>query len=108
MASDQTSPVKKPKKAEESEATKALQSIVLELANQVKGLQGLVSTQLEEKNQWKEQQEQLNSKYFNCLADLRKDITNFKTKLATENQTIYSQFQQQLQSLSNNMKPDER
>lgn len=47
--------------------TASLQNIVLELANQVKSLQGLVVTSLEEKREVENQNQSLQQKYFSSL-----------------------------------------
>ena len=70
----------------------ALENIVLELANQVKGLQGLVQAQMEEKIHWQDQAQSLQEKYVTSIESLKKDLVSFKAKLADENRSIYSEF----------------
>lgn len=81
-----------PKRANEPDASTALQSIVVELSSQVKGLHGLIKTEKSIKEHEKKQAEDLQQKYFQTLEDLQKDLVLFKTKMAEENRSMYSEF----------------
>ena len=66
---------------------------MVELTDQVRGLHSLVTTAIQGKNSWKDKAENLESKYFRTLEELKKDLVTFKSKLAEENKSMYSEFQ---------------
>ena len=71
----------------------ALEGIVVDLTDQVKGLHSLITTEIQDKKIWKEKAENLEEKYFKTLEGLKKDLLTFKSKLAEENKSMYSEFQ---------------
>jgi len=81
-------------------ATPGLQNMVIELANQVRSLHGLVSHEIEDKNSWRQRAETLEQKYFASLDALKDDVLSFKNKLAEENKQIYSELSHKIHELS--------
>lgn len=85
-----------------SSNTDALENIVLELAHQVKGLQGIVQSQILEKpsdEPKKQDIESIHRKYLDSLSELKKDLNQFKSKLESDNKQMLTSFEQRLQGL---------
>lgn len=74
----------------------------------MRGLQGLVSTQIEEKKRDHGQTEGLQAKYFRSMQDLKLELVSFKSKLADENRKIYSGFEQKIQALTGSIQSSSR
>lgn len=62
------------------------------LTNQVKGLHSLIETEIQDKNSLKAKADNLEAKYLNTLEELKMDLATFKSKLAEENRSMYSEF----------------
>lgn len=76
-----------------SEPKDNLQNIVVELSHQVKGLQGLITNEIQAKHDWQQQAFGLQDKYFQTIEDLKHDLVQFKSKIQEENKSMYSEFQ---------------
>ena len=76
-----------------------LQSIVVELSQQVKGLHGLITTEIESKHEFQRQAFGLQDKYFKTVEELKQDLAQFKAKIQEENRSMYSEFQTRMQNL---------
>ena len=62
------------------------------LTNQVKGLHSLIATEIQDKNSLKAKADNLEAKYLNTLEELKMDLATFKSKLAEENKSMYSEL----------------